>query len=208
MKHGRRLPFITAIGGICAFFLILIFPSLSGAQEEECANIAGTWNGSETGTTTCTVAGETETEPVNESGIVTIEQNRCDIKYRLPNFDKTGTVERNIIRVSGPLAILSGREISYTQNSFTAEGTISVGKIKLTGSGIATGTVGGEGESFPFSCTANSTSVLTRCGAETIPRPDLSTVSGHGWSMRTKVTDDDGLEIRKVTLGDRGTGSV
>ena len=70
MKHGRQLPFITAIGGICAFFLILLFPSLSGAQEEECANIARPWNASETATATCTVAGETETEPVSGSGIV------------------------------------------------------------------------------------------------------------------------------------------
>ena len=41
----------------------------------ECINIAGTWDASETGTFTCTVAGETETEPASASGIVTIEQN-------------------------------------------------------------------------------------------------------------------------------------
>lgn len=34
MKHERQLPFLLQqFGGICAFFLILMFPSLSGAQD-------------------------------------------------------------------------------------------------------------------------------------------------------------------------------
>jgi hypothetical protein len=128
----------------------------------ECINIAGTWDGSETGTATCTVAGETETEPASASGMVTIEQNGCDISVPHPSFDvvRTGTVKRNIIRISGPVFIPLEAEVSFTENTFNAKGQASRLKIDLNGSGIAEGTATVEGESFPFSCTLNSNAVL------------------------------------------------
>jgi hypothetical protein len=129
-------------------------------SSEECADIAGNWNFSESGTVTCTIGGETETETVSGTGTYTIEQNGCNISWEVPGFDapRTGTIEGKNIQVSGKFVVAEGA--SFTQNTLTAQGTLSEDNntINLNSSGIATGTI----EGMSFSCTGTSTVVLTR----------------------------------------------
>jgi len=135
---------------------------------DECSNIAGVWNYSNWGTITCTYAGETETEYPSESGMITINQNDCNISWTEPvyNVSRSGPVSRNRIEVSGVFAILLVSGVNINQNRYTAKGTFSCidNKIELSGSGIATGTY--EGESF--SCTGTDTVVFTRSSSKSI----------------------------------------
>jgi hypothetical protein len=41
------------------------------------------------------------------------------------------------------------------------------------------------------------------CGVETIDRPQPQSISGHDWSMNVEVSDDDGVVLRDVMLGER-----
>jgi len=133
------------------------------AVRSGCVYIAGTWNGSETSTVTCTVDGETETATSSVSGTITVNQNGCNVNYTVPNsdVDRAGTVHGNNIQLSGIFMV--GEGLSFTQNSFTATGTICGGEMNMIGTGIAAGTFCDEDGCYNFSCsTISDTATLVR----------------------------------------------
>lgn len=134
-------------------------------NEGECANIAGNWSYSESGTVTCTYDGETETEFLSGSGTIHINQNGCNVNWRVPDFnvDRTGTVDGNHVQVSGLFAVAIEEGVNFTQNTYTAEGTISGNEINLNGTGIVSGTFCDEDGCYNFSCTTTDDTLrLTR----------------------------------------------
>ena len=135
---------------------------ISDAVAQTCTNIAGDWNASETGTVTCTVNGETETELVSGTGIVTFFQNGCDISYdvltELGTLSRTGTVSQVDLHLSGIAGIFP--DCLLTQNNITVNGTIDGNIINLSSSFIVTASCDGQS----VSCTGTSTAVLSRMG--------------------------------------------
>jgi hypothetical protein len=129
---------------------------------EKCANIAGTWHGCEEGTITCTAAGETVTEEISGCSTINIEQNGCEVRWEIQGYERAGTIDGNYIHVSGIFVVPLVSGFSFTQNIYTAEGTISGDKINLNGSGIASGTFCDEDGCYNFSCTGSSIVTLTR----------------------------------------------
>jgi hypothetical protein len=134
--------------------------------EGECTDIAGEWNVSETGTITCIFDGETETVTPSGNRIINIAQNGCDVHWIVPDFnfnvERTGIVEGNTIRASGPFAVPLVGDATFTQNTFLGGGLINENEFTLDGKGIAMGTASG----ISFSCTATSTAVFTRASEE------------------------------------------
>jgi len=130
-----------------------------------CPCIAGTWNATETYTVTCIIDGETKTETGSEAQPITIEQNGCNIgwKGKVHGIDCTitGAIEGNNIQVSG-IFVSPQSGLTFTQNTFTGEGTISGDEINLSGSGIAAGTFCNESGCYSFSCTGSSTTCMMR----------------------------------------------
>ncbi|RKY44130.1 MAG: hypothetical protein DRP81_05995 [Candidatus Omnitrophota bacterium] len=127
-----------------------------------CVCIAGTWYGCEEGTVTCTAMGETETEEISYCSTINIEQNGCEVRYEVRGHERAGTIDGNHIHVSGIFMVPLVGGVSFTQNIYTAEGTISGDEINFSGSGIATGTFCDEDGCYNFSCTGSSNASLTR----------------------------------------------
>lgn len=123
-----------------------------------CTNIAGNWFGTETVTVTCCLGGDCETETISVTDTITIQQSGCNISYDIDTFSRTGSIQGNKIQMSGPFAIPLVGGVDFTQNIVAIEGTINGDVINATGSAIATGSF----EGMNFSCTGNSTAVLTR----------------------------------------------
>src|SRR5437879_443032 len=89
-------------------------------------NVAGTWNVSESGSYTETIAAavetDTQTNPVRGSASTTITQLGCSFEYipltqagligfnatpsQLASMTRTGTVSGNNVSVTGPLALI------------------------------------------------------------------------------------------------------
>ena len=149
-----------------------------------CTNIAGTWEADEDGTLTCTVStgGEaiTDTQSLNGSGIVDIEQasGSCTFGYDpvLPSSQaffqglrRTGEIAGDRLEMSGPMAIpVSGASgVSVSTNSVQATGQVRENNtiISASGSGRFVGTIRVDtGELVNVDCTGSSTAVLSRVG--------------------------------------------
>ena len=155
-----------------------------------CVNVAGTWNGSETVTVTCTVAGETATDTFYGAGTIVIQQNGCSISYDLGGVTRTGTVQGSNVEISGPF-IIPAPGVTVTQNLFTGTGTTDGSTMTLNGSGVASGTVSGLG---PFTCTGTSYAVFTRAGMSSLTQA-LSTGTVIGRSPVGKFGRFTGLSV-------------
>lgn len=132
-----------------------------------CANIAGKWNFSESATVNCCADGDCETEDISGSGTITINQNGCNVSWKVPNWDanRAGSIKGNDIEVSGLFVVPLSEdvEVNFTRNTYTAKGTISGNGINMNGSGIAEGTICYEGDCYSFTCTTVKDTVkLTR----------------------------------------------
>jgi len=133
-----------------------------------CPDIAGKWNFTNSGTVTCTGGGETDTEYPSGSGTVCISQNACNVSWRDPVFNqsRSGTVSGNTIQVSGIFAVPLVGDVNFTQNSYSASGTISedTKTINLNGSGTASGSY----EGIDFSCSGTDKATFTRSSLSSI----------------------------------------
>jgi hypothetical protein len=132
----------------------------------QCADIAGTWDASETVTTTCTAAGHTETTTRSGEDTIDIEQDGCQIRWEVPDVDapRTGVVTGNSLHATGDFLLadaLTG-DATFTKNQADIQGTIEGNTIHLSGTGIATGTLCSDGHCSEFSCTGTSTGEFTR----------------------------------------------
>ncbi len=131
-------------------------------KQPACANIAGTWNFSSSGTATCTVGGETTTENPSGSGIAVINQSGCNVSWIVPGTteSRSGTVSGSAVEVSGIFVVSTQQGVSFTQNIYTASGTISSDNktIHLNGVGAASGSYDGTA----FFCSGSDVSAFTR----------------------------------------------
>jgi len=129
-----------------------------------CADVSGTWHYTNTGSVTCTIAGESDTESISGSGSITIAQNGCSISWTVPSIQvsRTGSVTGSALEVSGQFAVPLVPGVTITSNSYTAGGTINGSRIELHGEGAASGTYCEWGMCVPFSCSGSDTLILTR----------------------------------------------
>lgn len=132
----------------------------SDANIANCIDISGAWNGTESATVNCTIAGESFSDTQDGSGTIVINQNECNISYRVPgtNASRTGTITGNQLRLSGPFAEPLGLGVNFSQNEVNIEGIVEQNQMSLTGSGVASGTANG----VPFSCDGNSEGTFNR----------------------------------------------
>jgi hypothetical protein len=196
-------------------------PSSGGQPVTSCADLAGTWNFSESGSITWTVGGQIQTENISGSGLITIAQNGCNISWTEPTYNETrsGTVDANgNVQVSGRFVVPLSGSVTLTRNNYTAKGTLSADKltIDLSGSGVAEGTYQG----VNFSCTGTDKVKLTRKaspGEIPVPPTTLSASAGDReisitwnsvtgatsynlyWSTTIGVTKTSGTKISNVT---------
>jgi hypothetical protein len=121
-------------------------PATPDAENTPCVNIAGEWNISENVTMNCTISEKTTSQSLNVAGKSIIQQNGCSISYEVPGYELTrnGTVDGNDIQISNAYLLPEGGDVVVTDNTFSAEGTISDDSINLEGSGSTTGTIDGE----------------------------------------------------------------
>jgi uncharacterized protein (TIGR03437 family) len=116
-----------------------------------CANVGGTWNASESGSYTETIAAtaetDTETYPVSGNGSVTIAQTGCSISYepitngligtgltpsQLASLARTGTVSGDNVSVTGLLAIVdtvASAAAGFTVNNVSSNVLTAVGQV-------------------------------------------------------------------------------
>jgi len=125
------------------FFVLLVFTA--NTLYAQCMDVSGEWNYSQTGTVTSSVAGESFTEDISDSGRGTIIQNGCNATFSVDGETvMTGTILGNRIQMTGELM---EPEDGFTliQNILTGSGTISADarNITLTASGYASGTYEG-----------------------------------------------------------------
>jgi len=170
----------------------------SGEQPvTSCADLAGSWNFSESGSITWTVGGQSETENLGGSGQITIAQDGCNISWTEPTYNETrsGTIDANgNVQVSGRFVVPLVGSVTLTKNTYTAKGTLSADEltIDLTGTGFAEGTY----EGVNFSCTGTDKVKLTRKaspGEIPVPPTGLSATAGDrqisiGWNSVTGAT--------------------
>lgn len=105
-----------------------------------CSNIAGTWDATEDVTVTCTLAGQpSETDTIRGTGRTTITQNGCAISYVVPKVDvtRTGTIDGQHVRFTGPFALALSGDVQFSQNSVTIEGDLQGNSMVWHGSGMA-----------------------------------------------------------------------
>jgi hypothetical protein len=177
----KRILFGLSVLTVCTYLFVSILTNNAAGQS--CTNIAGDWIASETVVVTCTSGGQSET--VTQSGTVTITifQNGCNVNYNISTqfgtFSRTGTVSGNGVDFSG--VFLSAQPgCSFNQNNITINGTINGNTITFSGSGVATGTCGGQSGS----CTGTSTATFSRIGSP----PSVTVTSpngGENWQMGT-----------------------
>jgi hypothetical protein len=141
-------------------------PIMNGGSEgdrpEECADISGYWNGSETASITCCAENECESETFSGTGEIFIEQNGCDISYNLSVsgmgiFTRIGTIDGNRMQLSGVAVVLAPGCIA-TRNTVNFTGTVDGDRIEIKGPLDVQGSC----DDYTFSCTGSSTAILSR----------------------------------------------
>jgi uncharacterized protein (TIGR03437 family) len=153
-----------------------------------CATVGGSWNVTESGTTTTTLvaAGQSETGSgsIYGYGALAITQNGCAIQYtpiisgltaaQTSELVRSGSVSGNNVMVTGELTPLSVVEADETEanpgliinsanvtaNTLTATGTVSANGMQLTETGTfaANGSFYDQGESGSYTITITSSS--------------------------------------------------
>ena len=143
----------------------------AGLAYEIVPNLAGNWNYSESGTLTLTVWAEgqsaTQTEPISESGVVTVGQTLTAISWTSPwtGYGVSGTMTGNAVRVSGPACVAPPESgMTITASAYAAQGTVSADgrTMNLTGFTSCEGTGMSEGILFTFRMSGPSTVVMRR----------------------------------------------
>jgi hypothetical protein len=134
---------------------------IAGSTATRCPNIAGTWNFTQTGNLTVSIAGQTITEPISESGSGTVTQNGCNVTWTDPTNGVTmsGTITGHTIHGSGTL-LGSDPEFTITQDTLSWSGTVSTDRRTVTVNG--TGYASGFYQGWFFSCNGNETMTFTR----------------------------------------------
>lgn len=139
-------------------------------SKTSCVNLAGRYLASETGSVTCIVAGQSETQPISGSVEASVDQDsNCGVSYTPPGGGaatrRTGTISGSTLSLSGAL-IVPNSSVQVQQNSVTLQGeAIPELSFRLSGSGGATGSTAGQ----PFSCSGQSSATFKRCFDVAVP---------------------------------------
>ena len=156
---------------------------------------AANWSFTNQGTASCTIEGETETQSQRGSGTVTLNQTGpTDLQFvAQTGHPRAGTVNGSDIQVSGIFAlaaeVIPGVQVNFSQNTYTASGTVSGNTIMFQGTGMAAGTVCLGGDCVPFSCTGGDTAVFRKLFVLTVAKSGTGTVSGQGVSCGTDCAE-------------------
>jgi hypothetical protein len=141
-----------------------IFETYKAILCSECPNIAGSWHFTNSGVVTC----NGETEYPSGSGTINITQSGCNVSWTDPVYNqyRSGPVSGNTINVSGNFAVPLVEGVHFTQNTYSASGTISedTKTINLNGKGSATGSY----EGMNFSCKGTDTATFTRSSSSSL----------------------------------------
>jgi uncharacterized protein (TIGR03437 family) len=138
-----------------------------------CSYIAGVWNVSEEGREECTINGQPESpEGISGTAVVTIRQDQgsCTFSYdvtdlRVPSLriPRNGVLAGRDVTITGPAAVaVPGSGAIFTENLYSARGTVCGGKISAAGSGKFSFTQNG----VRVSCVTTSTAKFTRLRGE------------------------------------------
>lgn len=139
-----------------------------------CPYLAGVWNALEEWTEQCVINGQPESpEGIRGTAVVTIKQDQgsCTFSYdvtdlRVPSLriPRNGVLAGREVTITGPAAVaVPGSGVTFTENLYSAKGTVCGGKISATGSGKYSFTQAG----VRVSCVTNSTAKFTRLRGET-----------------------------------------
>ena len=144
---------------------------LASTAPAHAQNIAGDWSYFNNGSVTCSGGGITLGGSVSEGGTLQIRQEGSQVEWNTaaPGIVRRGTIADNVVRVSGPLALVVGSGItiqSLSVNTYVAQGTLvetaTTREIRLSGSGTAAGTACQGAACAPFSCTASDQAVFSQ----------------------------------------------
>jgi hypothetical protein len=179
------------------FGLILLAASSGVASGQTVISIAGDWYYSRSGTLTLDIDGTGSTYPDNGSGTLTISQSGTSIGWNYGTaYYRTGTIQGRRIQATGPFEN-SDNSISFSQNTYTAQGVLSDDNstITLTGSGLAVGTSSGYPNGlWHWTFTGTDTTILTRktplVSLAIAPIPVNGRITGQGVSCGTGGTGD------------------
>ncbi len=161
-----------------------------------CLDIGGQWGFSSQGSVTCTIDGKTNTVPVSGTGDASIRQESCGVSWLVSNHLRKGTISADRVQVSGIFVVATG-EVNYTQNLFTASGRACGNRMKLFGSGNASGTVRDpRGRLHSFSCVGQDRTVFNRKNPLNAVFKEVAN-SRFGWDDYTDPT----LPSKSVALG-------
>jgi uncharacterized protein (TIGR03437 family) len=178
LKHSDRIPLPGADPfpnhpDVYAKIKEWIFDAASPAPVG-CPYIAGAWDFSEEGTEHCVINGQPESpEGIKGTAVVTIKQDQgsCTFSYdvtdlRVPSLriPRNGVLTGREVTITGPAAVaVPGAGVIFTENLYSAKGTVCGGKISATGSGKYSFTQAG----VSVSCVTNSTAKSTRLRGDT-----------------------------------------
>lgn len=192
---------VATVGGVQTPEAVISLQAGDVGPGASCANVGGQWNASESGSYTekisAAIETDTQTNPVNGNGSVTITQTGCTFQYnpisetgliglnltssQLASATRTGTVSGNNVSVTGLLAVVD--TVASAQAGFTITnistnvmtgsgqivGTPPVMTLSETGMFAASGTYSRNGQSGSFTetITASSTATFTLGGVIT-----------------------------------------
>jgi len=124
-------------------------------------NLAGAYEVTETFTYTIAAGGQSQTNTVMGSGIITLSQSGNSVQYTVPmtNVLRTGTITGNSLALGGDFVEISSSDATLTSNSVSISVDISNEYVfSATGQGFAAGSVNG----IPFTITGTAKATLTR----------------------------------------------
>ena len=150
------MRFDYTINGVDGYLSLLRFGESSGG----CADVAGTWTGTESAIVSCVAEDEVITDTLSSEGTAVFEQDGCLVSYTVPGFDVTrsGVIDGDRLYLSGPFIVIADGGVQLTQNTMVLAGTLSGDQLSLSGVGWAQGTVDGTSAS----CTGDSNVQFTR----------------------------------------------
>jgi uncharacterized repeat protein (TIGR02543 family) len=132
---------------------------------EAYADISGNWNFSDSGSIKC-VYGDGTSDSSNPSGTGSfyINQNNNNINWIVSvnssDYPRSGTINGNNIQVAGDFVIPLVSGVNFSQNTYSASGTLSADTLTFQLSG--TGTAVGSYQGMTFNCSGADTLTATR----------------------------------------------
>ena len=185
------------------------------SQVVDCVDISGRWHGTESGTVTCELLGESDTESFRGSNTINVTQSECGFRYVIrapagveaPDLVRTGTIAGSRISLTGDLVIVPPPGFTVVRERFEATGTASGSSVNLDSSSSATFR---SNEGLTITCSVMSTVGMTRSGTDVVaanlsfPHFVNGEVDGHRNRVRIVLQNSsDFIDTGTVQFTDR-----